>query len=92
MNLEDFRELERQLGHPPREHEVREYERRAKLKAAHVKFKDSKYNYVTSVNGKLSDEEIIKYFKNKWFNLGHIEDDMQKCIDCEVQLSTIHLN
>jgi len=59
------------------------------LKTAHVKFTDSKYNYSTSVNGKLNDAEIIKYFKNKWFNLGHIKDDMQKCIDCVVEPSNI---
>ena len=59
------------------------------LKTAHVKFTDSKYNYSTSVNGKLNDAEIIKYFKNKWFNLGNIEDDMQKCIDCVVEPSDI---
>jgi len=92
MNLQDFRELEKKLGHPPTQEEVRAHERQSKLKAASVKFKDSRYNYVTSVNGKLSDEEIVAYFKDKWFNMGHIEDDMQKCIDCEVQLSTIHLN
>ena len=56
----------------------------ANLKAAHVKFKDSKYNYSTSVNGNLTENEIKGYFVGKWFNLGHIEDNMQKCIDCEV--------
>ena len=92
MNLQDFRELEKELGHPPTQEEVRAYERRAKLKAAHVKFTDSKYDYITSVNGKLSDAEIVEYFKDKWFNLGSLEDDMQKCIECKVTKSTIGLN
>ena len=61
----------------------------ANLKTAHVKFKDSTYNYSTSVNGFLSDTEIIAYFKLKLFNLGHLEDDMQLCIDCEVEPSKI---
>ena len=92
MNLNDFRELEKELGHPPTREEVREYQARPRLKAASVKFKDSTYNYITSVNGKLRDEDIVKYFKNKWFNLGSIEDDMQKCIECTVQSSSIGLN
>jgi hypothetical protein len=54
------------------------------LKSAHVKFEDSKYNYSTSVNGSLTDSEINSYFVGKWFNLGHIEDNMQFCIDCIV--------
>lgn len=92
MNLHDFKALEKELGHAPTAEEVREWKARPMLKSASVQFADSKYNYFTSVNGKLSDEDIVKYFKNKWFNLGHIEDDMQKCIDCTVQLSTISLN
>lgn len=57
----------------------------ANLKTAHVKFEDSSYNYSTSVNGNQSDAEIVDYFKFKYFNLGHLEDDMQMCIDCEVE-------
>jgi len=60
-----------------------------RFKTAVVKFNDSKYNYRTSVNGKLSDEEVISYFKNKWFNMGNVEDDMQKCIECEVEPSNL---
>jgi hypothetical protein len=61
-----------------------------RFKTAHVKFKDSKYNYSTSVNGKLSDEEVVAYFKGKVFNLGHADrDDVQQCIDCEVEPSNL---
>ena len=61
-----------------------------RFKTAHVKFADSKYNYSTSVNGKLSDEEIIKYFKGKVFNLGHADhDDCQVCTDCVVEPSNL---
>ncbi|GAG56101.1 unnamed protein product [marine sediment metagenome] len=89
MNLQDFKRLEKELGHPPTCEEVKEHQARPMLKAAQVKFTDSKYNYITSVNGKLGDAEIIEYFKNKWFNLGSIEDDMQKCIECKVTKSSI---
>jgi len=60
-----------------------------RFKTAHVKFANPKYNYSTSVNGKLSDEEVRKYFLNQWFNMGHIEDDMQKCVECEVEPSNL---
>lgn len=60
------------------------------LKKANVFFADSKYNYSTSVNGKLSDEEIIKYFKGNVFNLGHADkDNVQECIDCTVEPSNL---
>lgn len=57
------------------------------FKKANVFFKDPNYNYSTSVNGKLSDEEIVAYFKGKTFNLGLLDDDLQKCIDCTVEPS-----
>lgn len=61
-----------------------------KLKTAHVKFKNPKYNYSTSVNGNLSDEEIRKYFIGKEFNLAPYKDkgmvdNLQKCIDVEIE-------
>lgn len=89
MNLQDFKELEAELGHPPTRKEIQDYKARPRLKSAHVQFLDPKYNYYTSVNGKLNDVEIVKYFKNQWFNLGHINDDMQKCVACDVQDSTV---
>lgn len=61
----------------------------ANRKVAHVKFADSKYNYSTSINGQVSDEDIIKYFKGQMFNLGTVEDNMQKCIDCTVEPSKL---
>lgn len=63
--------------------------KKPRFKTANVIFADSKYNYSTSVNGSLSDKEIINYFKNKWFNMGDLEDDMQLCIDCTVEPSDI---
>jgi hypothetical protein len=60
------------------------------FKKANVFFLHPEYNYSTSVNGKLSDEEIIKYFKWQIFNMGSGErDDLQQCIDCTVEPSTI---
>ena len=61
-----------------------------RFKTAHVKFADPKYNYSTSVNGKLSDEEVKEYFVNKWFNMGTpTRDNMQKCVDCVVEPSNL---
>lgn len=54
------------------------------FKTVYVKFSEWKYNYHTSINGKLSDEEIKKYFIGNVFNLGHINDDLQKCTDCAI--------
>jgi hypothetical protein len=54
------------------------------FKTANVIFENSKYNYSTSINGKLSDSDIIKYFKGNNFNLGREDDNMQKCIDCTI--------
>jgi len=88
MNLQDFRQLEKELGHPPTQEEVREYQARPMFKTANVRFADTKYNYKTSVNGKLSDEEIIKYFKGQVFNLGNVQDDLHVCIECTVEASS----
>ena len=88
MNLQDFKRLEKELGHPPTEAEVREYKNRPMFKTANVQFKDTSYNYKTSVNGKLNDAEIIKYFKNQLFNLGNVHDDMHVCIECTVEASS----
>jgi hypothetical protein len=48
-----------------------------------VFFEDSKYNYTTSVSDQTTEESAREYFVDTWFNLGHIEDDMQKCINIE---------
>jgi len=61
-----------------------------RFKKANVKFANPMYNYSTSVNGSLSDEDIIKYFKGTWFNLGHADkDNMQQCTDCIVESSNL---
>lgn len=52
------------------------------MKTAKVIFKDSKYNYCTSING--TDKSIKKYFVGTVFNLGSVEDNMQKCIAVEI--------
>ena len=89
MNLEDFKELEIKLGHPPTSKEVREAKaKKPMFETANVWCADSKSNYKTSVNGKQTDEEIIKYFKGKIFNLGQVDkDDLQKCIECTIEAS-----
>ena len=59
------------------------------FKKANISFKDSRNNYSTTVNGKLSDEEIIKYFKYQLLNLGNVRDNVQICIDCTVSPSEV---
>jgi hypothetical protein len=55
------------------------------LKTAFVKFDAWKYNYHTNVNGKLSNDEIKKYFVGQWFNLGDVDkDNMQKCTNVAI--------
>lgn len=61
-----------------------------RFKTAHVKFANPKYNYSTSVNGKLTDEEIIRYFKGQIFNMGTpTHDSLQRCVDCVVEPSNL---
>lgn len=65
------------------------------LKTAYIQFKDAKYNYTTSVSGKLTDVEIKQYFEGVSFNLGGIfydhetgeeieRDNLQICIKCDI--------
>ncbi|ANS04883.1 hypothetical protein [uncultured Mediterranean phage] len=65
------------------------------MKSAHVIFENPKYNYFTSVNGGLSDNEIKQYFEGKNFNLGGMgydhetnqeteTDNVQQCVKCYV--------
>jgi hypothetical protein len=88
MSLKEFTELEAKLGHAPTEQEVREA-KKTRLKKANVSFADPKYNYSTSVNGEVSDEQIIKYFKGQMFNLGNVQDNVQQCTDCTVEPSNL---
>ena len=55
------------------------------LKTVYVQFENREHNYHTSVNGKLTDKEIRKYFVNTMFDRGVFpEENMQKCIDCSI--------
>jgi len=47
--------------------------------AVDVQFADTQYNYTTSVNGSCTDEEIRRYFVGQDFNLGRVEDNVQRC-------------
>jgi hypothetical protein len=54
----------------------------SKLKSVKVIFKNPVYNYVTSVNGKSSEEGLRNYFVNTVFDVGgYPVEDLQKCID-----------
>ncbi len=56
------------------------------LVTANVIFKDSKYNYQTSVNGNLSDKELKKYFVGTAFNMGvYPIENFQTCINCTIE-------
>jgi hypothetical protein len=51
------------------------------MNIVHVKFEDSSYNYSTSVSAQTDEESARKYFVGTIFNLGHLKDDLQTCID-----------
>ena len=56
------------------------------MKAVKVMFADSQYDYTTSVNPQVTDEELKKYFVGAVFNLGaYPVENMQKCIDIIIQ-------
>lgn len=53
------------------------------MKVVKVIFKDSKYNYMTNING--SEEKVRDYFVDAWLNMGVFpNEDMQQCIDIEM--------
>lgn len=55
------------------------------MKTAKIIFENPKHNYMTSVNGKLSDSEIKAYYEGKMFNVGvYPHENLQKCIKCEI--------
>jgi len=88
MNLQDFRALEIKLGYPPTQAEVKAYKaKKSMFKTVHIKFTDSKYNYITSVNSRQTDKQIINYFKGQLFNLSNVHDDLHVCIKCTVKAS-----
>jgi hypothetical protein len=54
------------------------------MKTIKVIFKDNSLNYVTSINEKVTEDEVKRYFVDNYFNLGNYqEDNLQKCIDIE---------
>ena len=54
-------------------------------KAVKVIFIDPQYNYTTSVNPKVSDEDLRKYFVDTVFNVGaYPKELMKKCISIEI--------
>ena len=50
------------------------------MRLVKVIFEDSKYNYLTYVNG--SDDEIYKYFVNQTFDVEN--DNSQTCIKIQI--------
>ncbi|MFC7347290.1 hypothetical protein ACFQO9_11230 [Chryseobacterium zhengzhouense] len=50
-----------------------------------VIFKNTQYNYTTSVNPNQTDEQIQRYFVGKHFNFGTDEkEDFQLCIAVKI--------
>ena len=83
MNKKDFKEFEAKLGRPPTAKEVQQA--KPKFKTAYIRFTDPSYDYRTSVNGNLTNEEIVRYFKGQSFNLGNVDDNVQICIECSIE-------
>lgn len=51
------------------------------MKSATVTFQDGTI-FTTSING--TKETITKYYLNRYFNIGSVRDNMQKCVKVEV--------
>lgn len=51
------------------------------MKSAKVTFENGD-SFTTSING--TTESITKYYLNKVFNIGSVEDNLQRCIKVEV--------
>lgn len=51
------------------------------MKIVLVQFGNEIYNYCTTVNGLLADNEIVKYFKGKIISLG---GELQRCVNAEI--------
>lgn len=48
-------------------------------------FKNSVHNYITTINGGVSDSEIESYFVGTWFNVGvYPAESMQQCVGVEI--------
>ncbi len=59
------------------------------MNAIKVIFKNPIYNYVTSVNPKVSEEDIKKYFVNTVFDVGSFPtENHQQCISIEILKSS----
>jgi len=55
------------------------------MNAIKVIFKNPIYNYVTSVNPKITEEDLKKYFVNTVFDVGSFPtENPQKCIKIEI--------
>lgn len=51
------------------------------MRTVKIHFQDSKFDYYTSVNSKVSKDDIKKYFVNKYFDLGvYPVENFLKCI------------
>lgn len=51
------------------------------MKAIIVKFENEAYNYITSVNPKVTKKDVEDYFIGKQFDMGVFPvEDFQKCI------------
>ena len=55
------------------------------LKHVQVSFENPNYNYVTSVNGRLEDQEIIDYFVGTRFNVApYPQEIFKECIGAKI--------
>lgn len=52
------------------------------MKTVYVQFKDAIYNYYTLVNALLNEQEIMRYFKGRIFDMGC--ENFQRCIDAKI--------
>ncbi len=55
------------------------------MKSASIKFKDSKFNYETSISMQTTTASLKEYFEGQYFDMGVFpNEDMQQCISAEL--------
>lgn len=56
------------------------------MKKVEVLFRNSKYDFITSVDDEITNTQIHNYYVHNVFNFGIDKDNLQECIDVNIHL------